>query len=140
MVDLFHLAPHSPKQRGPRLNLRMKSVSLDSPDCGPEDHSGSGLVKRNMSVPKVVDQLNQSDPSNNGNFGVGVGNRRYGTWANVVRSRMAAAQAAQNPNLLPKKMIPPSSMEFRLATSAPASHNQCNLISCFIDWLSWHLM
>ena len=86
----------------------MKSISLDSPEVqnsGMNPTSGSGhcgingLRHKNMSVPKIVAsvadcQQNTLENSPKNNFGIGIGNRRYGAWANVVRSRMAAQQQA----------------------------------------------
>ena len=135
-------APHSPKKRGPLLNLRMKSVSLDSPECGFDQNKGcgsvagscGGLCRRNMSVPKVVETAYSSSPppgGENNNFShMGGSSRRYGTWVHIVKSRMAAQMAANNQhynNVSPSKrrMIPPSSMEFGTATSAPASSYHC---------------
>ena len=117
----------------------MKSISLDSPDNNMEAENGqSGLKHRNMSVPKVVEQnssgatYNSTIGDNSNNFGIGIGNRRYGAWANVVRNRMAAQQTnkmALEPQIVvPKRVaLPPNSMKFgTTATSAPPSYNQCN--------------
>ena len=101
----------------------MKSISLDSPDA---DSGSGGLRHRNMSVPKGVD--GNTVGGENNNFGtIGIGNRRYGGWANIVRSRMASQQQAIGANILPRRMVPPpNSMEFGMTTSAPPSYNQCN--------------
>ena len=81
----------------------MKSISLDSPEQNSTgmdhtDRSGAnGLRHKNMSVPKIMASVAadcQSADSQPKNFGIGIGNRRYGAWANVVRSRMAAQQQA----------------------------------------------
>ena len=111
----------------------MKSISLDSPEQNSTgmDHTdrisgANGLRHKNMSVPKIMASVaadcQSAADSQPKNFGIGIGNRRYGAWANVVRSRMAA-QAAQVP---PRR--PPNSMEFGVAAaaSAPPSYNQCN--------------
>ena len=116
----------------------MKSISLDSPEQNTTgmdhaDRSGAnGLRHKNMSVPKIMASVaadcQSAADSQPKNFGIGIGNRRYGAWANVVRSRMAAqqAQAAQAAQVPPRR--PPNSMEFGVAAaaSAPPSYNQCN--------------
>lgn len=131
VFDFFLLVPHSPatKKRGPRLNLRMKSVSLDSPDVVLEEPNymgsahpaaaGGSLYK---SMPKVIEpQINSSNAGGNVR-------RSYGTWVNVLKSRMAA-QMANNSRI---RRVPPSSMgEFgtdATTKSAPASYNHCNSV------------
>jgi hypothetical protein len=101
----------------------MKSISLDSPDPGLEETTGLG--QRNMSMPKVVEHAT----FNNNNFGIaGVGNHRYGSWANVIRSRMAAANKSHVPSSnMPRRRPVPSTMDIQPPNSALASYNQCNL-------------
>ena len=71
----------------------MKSISLDSSETGMEENSGSScLWQRNLSASKVPIIANDN-AGDHYNFGIGVGNRRYGGWVNVVRSRIAAQQA-----------------------------------------------
>ncbi len=165
----------------------MKSISLDSPDLpGAEEqrastarssatnnyHHGSmsgGLSgSRNLYVPKVVEP--QSNSNGNGSAvspgfyqGIGIGGRRYGGWANVVRNRAALQSAAAAASTIPsmpglpglpgqgqedpgvsltteaRRRQPPCSMDMT-ATSAPPSYNQCkqtprDVLLSFV-WLS----
>ncbi len=120
--------------------------------------SSGGMMSRvggpGMFVPKVVepDQTPHHQNINNNNggspgshyTGIGIGGRRYGGWANVVRNRAALAAAAnsqqqQQPQICDMsssnqlatpnagRRAPPCSMEIgaNSAMSAPPSYNQC---------------
>ena len=124
------IAPHSPKKRGPRLNLRIKSISLDSPDCGFDVGSScGGSVRQN--IPKVVESYCGGGSDFNYNNSSNRPAAAYGTWVQIVKSRMAAQMGQNRADRQLRRVTPPSSMEFAAVTSAPASYNHCKS-SCFM--------
>ena len=130
------IAPQSPKKRNPRLNLRKKSISLDSPDLG-FDHVGNNL---RQNIPKVAVESYCTGTGGDFNYHNNSSNRpmpasaAYGTWVQIVKSRMAAQMGQNRADRLQqqRRVTPPSSMEFgKTITSAPASYNHCKS-SCFM--------
>ena len=145
-------APHSPQRsRGPRLNLRMKSISLDSPESSDTTTSTGVHIRPTGSGPTLSSVGKASD---------GAG-RRYGGLLNVIRTRVGSGTL--NPITSPsssstttssscggaaRRMVPPTTVNIG-ATSAPASYNQCKkafsvsncwffqLVSLFLHFLSF---
>lgn len=130
-LSMYHFcnlpAPHTPQRsRGPRLNLRMKSISLDSPESSDAGtipgqggrHPGHGVVFAKTDV-------------NSG----GGGGRRYGYgcgYMSMIRTRVSSTNllpsippsSSSPPGTGGRRALPPNTVTFE-ATSAPASHNQC---------------
>ena len=75
---------HSPRKRGPRLNIRKKSLSLDAPDMVMMAGNAAGNVRQN--IPKVVENYCTGE-SNNHNSATAVASNRLpaygGTWVNI---------------------------------------------------------
>ena len=75
---------HSPRKRGPRLNIRKKSLSLDAPDMVMMAGNTAGNVRQN--IPKVVENYCTGE-SNNHNSATAVASNRPpaygGTWVNI---------------------------------------------------------
>ena len=106
------------KKRGPRLNLRMKSISLDSPE--PHFDENTCLKGRNLSVPRVVESYNNQVAAEQSNR-----HRVHNSWVNLVRNRMhlnSSTQTRQQLRLNCNGQQP----EMGAANSAPASYNHCN--------------
>ena len=132
-------APQSPKKRGPRLSLRKKSLSCDSPDCGYDGNVPTGNVRQN--IPKVVESYCSKSGENNNYNSPPASNRppTYGTWVNIVRSRMVSqiqnrdrnGRTPEQTNKHGSREIPTMYMEFSGTSSAPSSYNHCMLFSCF---------
>ena len=120
-------APHSPQRnRGPRLNLRMKSISLDSPESSSDTTNSSGIHIRPTGSGPTLSTVGKTEG----------GGRRYGGLLNVIRTRVASGTLNQitSPSSSStngsnggqnRRMPPPSSVDIG-ANSAPASYNQCN--------------
>ena len=107
----FIVAPHSPQQRrGPRLDLRMKSLSLDSPDVmGPTATArpgqfGSGLQLSNTMMGGAARPLRHQHSST------------------ALRTRAAANSLTRNGRVV---RLRPDSVEMAAVNSAPASHMHC---------------
>ena len=100
------------KKRGPRLNLRMKSISLDSPE--PHFDESVCLKGRNLSVPRVVESYHSEN------------NRRvHNSWVNVVRNRMHL-NSSQSNRRQQQNLRLNCGGDNGAANSAPASYNHCN--------------
>ena len=112
------------KKRGPRLNLRMKSISLDSPE--PHFDENTCLKGRNLSVPRVVESYHSEN------------NRRvHNSWVNVVRNRMHLNSSQSNRSRQQQHNLRLNCGGDGAANSAPASYNHCNHSSLYsFDWLS----
>ena len=102
------------KKRGPRLNLRMKSVSLDSPE--PHFDENACLKGRNLSVPRVVESYHSEN------------NRRvHNSWVNVVRNRMHLNSSQSNLRRQQQQNLRLNcGANEGAVNSAPASYNHCN--------------
>ena len=94
------------------MNLRMKSISLDSPE--PHFDENTCLKGRNLSVPRVVESYNNQVDQNRQH-------RVHNSWVNLVRNRMHLNSSTQT-----RQQLRLNCNE-NAANSAPASYNHCNL-------------